>query len=120
MPHGRPSGFLRFRAREVDESGTVVLAVQESALDHDVEELSNAGRRRGVRQFGPNLLHRRPMTPMQDVHNLAFATGQMGSELFGHAWHGELFRRARIYSPWTAAVKSNSDAGTDTSPEVTG
>src|SRR5689334_8728465 len=91
MPHGRPPGFFRLRAREVDEPRTVVLAVQQSAVDHDVEELPNTGRRRSIGQLGPNLLNRRPVTTMEDVHDLAFATGEMGAGLFGHGGTANYF-----------------------------
>src|SRR5262249_6039254 len=98
MPYGRPPCFFRLGTWEIDESRTAVFAVQQAAIDHDVEELADAGRRRCIRQLGADLLHRRPVTTMQDVHDLAFAPGEMGVDRFGHGVWRIISPHANIFA----------------------
>ncbi len=55
----RPAGVLGLHRREVHEAGAVVLAREQAAIDHDVEQLAHAGRARRVRQLGADILDRR-------------------------------------------------------------
>src|SRR4029078_3762350 len=77
MAYGRSAGFLWLRAREIHEPRAIVLAVQQAALDHDLQQLAHARRRRRVGQLRSDLFHRRAMATMHDVHDLALAPGEM-------------------------------------------
>ena len=88
----RLAGILLPHGREIDEARTVVLAGEQAALDHDLEQLANAGRAGRVGQVGADLLHRRAAAAVQDVHDLALAAGQVDRRDIGHAeW---------LFGPW--------------------
>src|SRR5262245_9066156 len=76
------AGLLGFGRWRVDVAGAVVLSCEQPTLDHDVEQFANARRCGRIRQLGADLLDRGAAAPMEDLHNLAFAPGEMNrSEL---------------------------------------
>ena len=83
-----------FAAGKVDVARAVVLAAQQAALDHDLEQLPHARRARRVRQLRADFFDRGALTAMQDFHDLAFAAGQMDVALVfsrGLRWAANFF-----------------------------
>ena len=91
--------------RKVDVARAVVLAGEQAALDHDLEQLAHAGRPRRVRQLRADVLDGRAPAAVEDLHDLTLPAGQVDVCAFGHELvrclpgEGEFFRPARIYSP---------------------
>src|SRR5262245_42683525 len=98
MAKSRTAGHVAAGAREVDEARAVVLAVQQTAVDHDLEQLADTRGSGGIRELRADLLYRRALTTVEDVHDLAFAAGQVEALALRHGV-SEFFRCRRIYSP---------------------
>src|SRR5262249_11186805 len=104
----RASGILVGRGREIDETGSVVLPVEQAAFDHDLEQFSNTGWTRRLRKILSDLFDRGPAAPMNDLHDLAFAASEMNASELGHfvkTPDGDFFRHWRIYSPSGKEIK---------------
>ena len=85
----------RRRRRGIDEARAVVLAAEQAAVDHDVEQLAHAGRARRVGQLGPDLFDGRASAAVEDFHDLRFAAREVrriGSR------HGRLRVRAKKFA----------------------
>src|SRR5262245_28108183 len=102
----RPAGFLGLRAREIHKPRPVIFAVQETARDHDLEQLSDTGRRRGIRQLGTDFLDGRALATVEDVHDLAFAPREMSRCVSGHRIMANYFAM-REYIRHRAARQGN-------------
>ena len=89
-------------AGEVDEARPVVLAAEQAAVDHDLEQLAHAGRARRVGQLGADLFDGRAAAAVEDFHDLRFAAGEVGWTGRGTrrapGRRGEKIRAQRIYS----------------------
>ena len=110
----RPARLFRLRRRKVRIARAVVLAAEEAALDHDVQQLAHAGRAGRVRQLRPDVLDGRALPPVHDRHDLAFAPGEIDGFQSGHGRsrrYGEFFRPWRIYSRAPAGVKRSPVTG---------
>src|SRR3954469_2479870 len=73
----RSARLFGLGGREVYIARPVVLARQESPVDHDLEQLADARWGRGVGQLCTDLFDRRPPATVEDLHDLALPAGQV-------------------------------------------
>jgi hypothetical protein len=98
MPHRRAAGFLWLRPREVDEPGAVVISSSLRTLD-GVDGSGSSDR------ISSTVARWRRCT-MSMIWLSRLVRWICGGFNIGN---GELFRRARIYSPFAPGVKGFSD-----------
>ena len=79
LPQRRPAGVLEPWPRGSRRTAGRRTRGQQAALDHDVEQLAHARRARRIGQLRADLFDRRAAAPVEDLHDLAFAAGQIDS-----------------------------------------
>ena len=109
----RPAGVFRLHRGKVDEARPVVLAREQAAVDHDLEQLAHAGRARRIGQLGADLLDRRAAAAVEDLHDLALAAGEvdgvgLGMRLGLRDVEANIFAYGEYIRLWRALVNGRA------------